>query len=472
MSSTAILLWTSLRTFIITVIALIISYFCARFFRTRFRYKTVAWVIFLAPITVPPLALGYIYSGPILSFIQNKLFNNILYSIIMIIRDVPFATLLLFLFPLQSRESNYLFHLSQKTKGRFSTCYQILRSDKFSLLAAFSVLFILIFNEFEIASLMGVSHWTVSLFDTQVQGVSTWNLMVQACYPVLVIFIGLTLFLFSLKAFKHRGIEGECVATQQESLFFLSYLFVALFINVIAIFLVITPALWKSFFIIFTEPWVQKEWMFNTLFGGSSAIFSYIIAQYFIDKIISNKNRLIKYGILFLFIPGGIGALPLTLFVLYWIQNSWLHIFYNTPLPHLFVLTALLLPYALLFVMIFRLVKKDGESLFTAQLIGTSRLGMKQMRSIVWELSIKYHIYIIFILFLIGYFDVTVSSLLGMLGMDTLTVRLYNLMHYGNSIRLSGMLLYFMITPFVLLSILYFVIKKIWIFWGVKSESK
>ena len=216
MSGHEILLWTSLRTGVIAFFALIIAYFCATFFRSKFQYKSFAWIVLLAPVVVPPLALGYIYSGPILSFIQNHYLNNVLYSVIMITRNAPFATLLLFLFPLQSRESNYLFHFTQQRQNRLFPWIHRLRSDKLSLLAAFSILFILTFNEFEIASLMGIKHWSVSLFDSQVQGVSIWNLIVQSCYPVLIILSGLLLFLFSIKQpFIHRHSDSEYVATKQ-----------------------------------------------------------------------------------------------------------------------------------------------------------------------------------------------------------------------------------------------------------------
>jgi len=59
---------------------------------------------------------------------------------------------------------------------------------------------------------------------------------------------------------------------------------------------------------------------------------------------------------------------------------------------------------------------------------------------LLWRLHYRRQFWLFGLLFLLAYFDVTVSSILAPTGLPSVTSRLYNFMHYGRSAVLSAML--------------------------------
>src|SRR5262249_21697536 len=60
-------------------------------------------------------------------------------------------------------------------------------------------------------------------------------------------------------------------------------------------------------------------------------------------------------------------------------------------------------------------------------------------RTLRWMLETRRQAWALFLLFCWGYFDLTVSAMLSPIGVTPVTVRLYNLMHYGHTPVLSAL---------------------------------
>jgi len=60
-------------------------------------------------------------------------------------------------------------------------------------------------------------------------------------------------------------------------------------------------------------------------------------------------------------------------------------------------------------------------------------------RDLVWRLSTNGKFWAMVLLFVWAYWDLTASAILAPIGMTPVTVRLYNLMHYGQIAALSAM---------------------------------
>jgi ABC-type Fe3+ transport system permease subunit len=133
-------------------------------------------------------------------------------------------------------------------------------------------------------------------------------------------------------------------------------------------------------------------------------------------------------------IPGLLGPLVLSLVVAAGMQSVWLYRWRDTPAPLVVTLALLLLPIAVLLRQLLRRTA-GGGAVHAARLLG-GRSG----RRLVWDLSTRRHMWAIFLLVCLGYLDLTASAILAPIGMTPVSVRLYNLMHYGRTAVLSAML--------------------------------
>ena len=106
----------------------------------------------------------------------------------------------------------------------------------------------------------------------------------------------------------------------------------------------------------------------------------------------------------------------------------------DTPVPLVFTLGLVLLPMAFV---LKRVLELTGyrSSLHLARLMEKSRSA----RDLVWRLSTSGKFWSLMLLFIWAYWDLTASAILAPIGMTPATVRLYNLMHYGQIAALSAM---------------------------------
>jgi ABC-type Fe3+ transport system permease subunit len=130
----------------------------------------------------------------------------------------------------------------------------------------------------------------------------------------------------------------------------------------------------------------------------------------------------------------------LSLLIVFVFQSTGLRAVYDTPIPLVLALWLLLLPLALLLQVLLQ-VFEPGQPVHAAVLLASSasQRVRKWRRKLIWELSTKRQFWVLFLLFCWGYFDFTASSILAPPAMTPVTVRLYNLAHYGQSAVLSAM---------------------------------
>jgi len=131
---------------------------------------------------------------------------------------------------------------------------------------------------------------------------------------------------------------------------------------------------------------------------------------------------------------GLLGPLVLALAVLAAVQLPGLILLRDTPVPLVGTLGLVLLPMALVWQRVLELTRhRSGLHLTT--LMQKSRA----VRELTWQLSTSGKFWAMTLLFIWAYWDLTASSILAPIGMTPVTVRLYNLMHYGQIAALSAM---------------------------------
>jgi hypothetical protein len=189
------------------------------------RVWRAAWVLLLAPYLMPVLITGYAYASFSLSLIHHPNLNAMFYSVLVCLKFTPIAALILHFTPspispeaihcrrlavriahqwhetteCSSKRASVLecaspLALSGLSKRQRAAALQNL-SDEWRFLvragcargplAAFAIVFLCAFAEFEMASLMWVKSWTVTLFDAHAGGLALSESLHRMAGPLL-----------------------------------------------------------------------------------------------------------------------------------------------------------------------------------------------------------------------------------------------------------------------------------------------
>jgi len=462
-----------------------------------------AWALVLVPFLTPVILVGYAYSGFSLSLIRHPGWNEMLYDALLLMKLVPVAALVLHFAPRSlSPEAVHCRRLLARGRSGGRALLSLLsfraRAEGVPCGAAFAVVFLLAFGEFEMASLMTRPSWTVQLFDAQAGGLVLSESLRLALLPVLVegaVLGGVLVLLFrggrTRRSAVDRGADsGSPVARYARYARYAiwGYLaFAALAVSVLPCLVVLggtvagLGVLWENFVL-------GTDIAASVGFALASAILAYLVAGALV-----RKRALLPAGAA-LALPGLLGALVLSLIVLAAFQLPGLRVGRETAAPLVLALALVLMPFALLLRALLRRTR-PGEALHAAALLATTlpprrqerhnqgngttpagvavdvpmvfrrpwrswRLGgesrfenrARGARSLIWQLSGRRRAWVLFLLFFWAYFDMTASSLLAPVGTTTVFARLYNLMHYGQSQVLSAMVCLSVIVPLVLLA--------------------
>src|ERR1019366_3547076 len=168
---------TLLRSLIIGVLAVA----AARLVRTlladrRSPVRRAAWILLLAPYFTPVLLTGYAYASFSLSLIHHPIVNTIFYSALLWWKLTPIAAVILHFTPAPiSAEAIHCRRLTSQSSKFSDWAFLIRAGGAGGPVAAFAVVFLCAFAEFEMASLMVVKSWTVALFDAHAGGIALRN---------------------------------------------------------------------------------------------------------------------------------------------------------------------------------------------------------------------------------------------------------------------------------------------------------
>jgi ABC-type Fe3+ transport system permease subunit len=124
----------------------------------------------------------------------------------------------------------------------------------------------------------------------------------------------------------------------------------------------------------------------------------------------------------------------LSLTVLAAVQLPGLIALRDTPVPLVFTLGLVVFPMALVLKRVLELTGRRSAWHLTTLLPKSPAV-----RELAWRLNTSGKFWTLALLFIWAYWDLTASSILAPIGMPPVTVRLYNLMHYGQIAALSAM---------------------------------
>lgn len=389
--------------------------------RKRLVHGLLLLILFLAPA----LFTAYAYANFTGYLTWPKAARESGYSLLLIFKLLlPASLALVLLRPRISAEAQFM--LPKPTLRS-----HLLGAPGAKLLSG-TLVFLLVFNEFEFASFFLVDAWTVKLFDAQVGGL----LLSHSLRQVLIPFgVELILLIAALRLLHWRGQFPPCAHNKKSGS---KVAIILLWAGVTVIIVIPTLLMIKDLgagFDLLTEGFIiTREWSASLLFSLLAACSSYLMCT-------------TRRAWLPLAFPGLLGTLVLGLSLLALFQAPPASRFYDTMLPLTLGLALWVLPVGLFI----RFALADrGRS--AGAYLGESTRTPGKFR---WTLVSRYYFVLFLVLFCLSWFDLTLSTLLAPSHFTPLPVRLYNFMHYGQSARLTAMVFVSLLTPVLLIGVTY-----------------
>lgn len=428
---------TLLRSLIIGVLAVA----AARLLRTLLadRRRTVrqaAWILLLAPYFTPVLLIGYGYASFSLSLIHHPAINTVFYSALLWWKFTPIATVILYFTPAPiSDEAIHCRRLASPGSKLGDLAFLVRAGCAGGSVAAFAVVFLFAFAEFEMASLMMVKSWTVALFDAHAGGLALSESLRRMLGPLLCEAAAIATAFVVLgrrQVIPARKIEGG----RGSRWFAWCHLTIA-FVFVLMIPAVMVLAGTIHGLGLLLQNFVLSREILASLFFAAGASMVAGLAAFWLGAAARGRqigSTLCKVILVAAVFAGLLGPLVLSLTVLAAVQLPGLISLRDTPVPLVFTLGLVLLPMALVLKRVLELTRPRSALHLTA-LMQKSRA----LRELTWRLRTSGKFWAMVLLFVWAYWDLTASAILAPIGMTPVTVRLYNLMHYGQIATLSAM---------------------------------
>lgn len=383
------------------------------------------WLCLLAPLLTPSLLISYA-AAPIAQHFTGAALVAF-YSALLALKLAPLAALVRDFFPSPlSAEAAHCAHLLPRSATE--RAWFAVRAAGPMPWAALSILFLIAFTDFELASLLAVKSWTVMLFDAHIGGLAVGESLRRVAWPAgieLVVLLALILPRWNATSGRVSLAAARTPERAQRSLSTIALALLISGLPLARIAWLAAPGIGS----LSTQTIFAADLLVSLGFAAGASLGAWLAVR-----------RLPSWCAL----PGLLGALVLALLFLAVIQLPPLRWLRDTPIPLLAVEALLLAPIALLLRILLR-SQEPREALHLARMAGSRRL--------LWDLALLPRAAALALLFTLAYFELTAASILAPLGMTPVFARLHNLAHYGQTAVLSAMLLAAVFAPALLLAL-------------------
>jgi hypothetical protein len=429
------------------------------------RWRVSLWTLVLIPSLTPSLVTGYCYRDTAMAMVHLGWRKEALFTAIIAGQVVPIAALLMWFAPRPAVSASAV-HCQRLFRSTNVSSWRLwLQANFRSLLPAAAILFLLSFQEADLASLMQTANWTEWLFMRHTSGLPVAELLKRAVLPVAIqlpafipIFLWLTApsssFGESPAPFRATRI-GRCWGI----IWMLVSLTIVVFIPVWQLCrgarqgagaLWLQPQTWRE---------ISDALLIAVTCGGLAMVTSMMLLRtvsrqgghWWTQGDPKGTPRHQWHTGLFtvLLLPGLLGNLTLGLLIAAVFQTPLLASAYNTPVPLIVGQTLALLPRtALLWCCLSRMstgTEAHVLTLLKRSATRTSRQAAETRWLVVGRIWFAAAVLVCFW----AYLDVLLQSLLEMPGMEPVGKLLYNALHYGRISALAAKLVLAMAVPFL-----------------------
>lgn len=435
------------RCIAVAACAALLGRFLSASLRGGTKHRTAAWLLLLAPCLTPPLLAAYAYAGFAHSVLHRPVLKELVYGLLLLFRLVPVAVVAYACVPrVVSREAVYCHRLS-RPRGlalphRIAHARLLLHGEPGAGLVAGALVFLLAFAEFEQASLLSATHWTVALFDAQAGGRSLAESLRLAAVPVACGLLALLPALCVLRGMLSKGAPLYLAPTPPRGAAWMwGYLAVALTGGVVLPSGVMLRGTFEGLTAFLKGFSLQREMAAGLGVAVAAAAGTYLVAGLATRPLRGLWRSLHGSLIASACIPGLLGALVLALGLQFLFQLPAVRTVYDTPVPLLTGLMLYLFPFAVLLSRALDTGPFNAASQVARLLERSPHAAVRNAgNTLLWRLHYRRQFWLFGLLFCLAYFDVTLASILAPTGLPSATSRLYNFMHYGRSAVLSAML--------------------------------
>lgn len=438
-------------------------------------WRRLAWVGLLVSCFTPSLMIGYCYRDTSISLLPSPFLRELLYAAIIAVQGVPVAVLLIWFAP-PPPVSDSAVHCQSLLEARGLSVTQLwLRSKSRSLVPAAAVLFLLTFQEADLAALLQASSWTEWLYTQHAGGLPLSESLRLAAVPVAVqlpVLVPILIWILQpseaaggvvLQRPAGRGGQGVAAGWIAAGL--------------LLVFAVPAWQLWRgarqSWPALLDQPGTWRELSDAGLLAVTSGGLALTIALVLhpgrtragIDPARPRgvyAGRVCRLAaFLFLMIPGLLGNLALGLLLAGIFQTPLLLAAYDTPVPLVSGETLALLPrVVILLCCVLRMSRATSDHMLLL-LERSSDTGMRsRLREVRWRTTGRIWFGVILLTCSWAYLEVMLPSLLAMPGLVPVGLVLYNSLHYGRISALGAKLVLAMALP-VLLAFCFLVLRRL-----------
>ncbi|MCM8535624.1 MAG: hypothetical protein NE334_06790 [Lentisphaeraceae bacterium] len=433
------------------LILALLTCFCSRqvyltFLSLRGRQRFWLALLTLFPLIIPPLLPAYAYSAFKINFQTQPILNEFFYGLIVISKTLPFVFIALYFIKYSTQSSAIL---CDKLKPNSSLSF-IKRNA--ALFVATTLAGLIIFHEYEIASLMRIRHWTIDVFNAHAGGLS--HTIIGSIKMVSAPLTTSLFAIFILIRIHTPQTQKITLARSPNQSFAYIILTLLLLTSFIVPYLIVIKGAWGGFYEILQTNWMLQETFNSIIF----AIVSTLCVAFLSHLVVSSLPKFIPFFIA----PGLCGTLILGLLILAFFQITFLQSLAHSILPLTLAQIIYIFPLAIV-VRIFIKNSIQQSSLTSAHLLSNKE-------KLNWKL---YHLPTIlahFPLFCILWFDITLNTLLAPTSLPGIFPRLYNLMHYNENEKLSATVVIAVLVPPIILALVLF-ISRIGILCKIKKTS-
>jgi len=434
------------------------------------QYRWLVWIAILAPFFTPTLVTGYCYRDTALAMVHVSWAKELLYAVIITAQVVPVAVVVLWYSP-SAPASDSALYLTRNSRLTITERIRlILQSAKRYDIAAFSVIFLLAFQESEFASLVQARGWTEWLFTRHVQGLKLSE-TIRLTIPAMCVQLP---FLFPVVLWMndhHLGIQRYSPPIQSSrvkgGVAVLWLLIATTVVCVIPIWQLFRSASWRAMAFV-------SERSFQEELGDSILVMVTTTAVVLgLWALLTRWKRLRASVLLLLFLPGSLGSLSLGVILLGLFQTTPLQWAYDSPVPLVLGEVLFLLPRTwILFWCLNRSVKTSANH--QVELLKGSSNANHQQRAaeLSWFVSGRYWFLGLCLVGFWSYMELMLKSLLVFPGMAPISLVLYNAMHYGRIGLLGAKLFAALVFPGLCLFI-FLQTRRLWVrYLGMAFRSK
>ena len=480
MSFTTAWLWTLLRSLLLMMMA---WGWCGCLVRW-IRHSPAEWrgcllVMLAIPSLFPELLTGYAYSQMTRLLITDWGVREAWFDLLLFLRVVPIGTLLWYFAPTSplSREAWYARRLALRpetrlwTRIRIDLWYWVQGPARAGLIAACG-LFLMLFQEFELASLLATTSWTVWLFDAQPGGLPLSESLQCCVAPALCTWLLCGAIPWLLTSSPLRSADHSTAGIPPGVGWRIAgggYLLLALGLIVVYPVSLLGGETFSGL-VALASNGVQARGLFQGILVAAgaalvSAVSADLLSAWLLDGL--RESRWKPWAVLASGV-GLCGSLVISLVTVALFQWPLLSPLYDTALPLVGAQIVWLLPRALLLQGMLRAIRSPIQDHTARLLLPAGDTGRSRAaRDILWTIHGRNANAVRLLLCYWAYWELTLQKVLSPAGLVSAPVRLYIDMHFSRNALLTAKASVTLLAPLLLIGLCW-----PWLKWSSATSSR